>query len=70
MRFLLRVLERVHLTFDTIGSNFDTTLSVYRGTTVSFLGTEATNDDVTGLPNGNSGVQFNSTAGTVYRIAP
>ncbi|HYH85107.1 MAG TPA: NF038122 family metalloprotease, partial [Pyrinomonadaceae bacterium] len=30
-------------TFDTVGSNFDTTLSVYRGTTVSFLATDATN---------------------------
>ena len=55
-------------TFDTIGSNFDTTLSVYTGSTVSFLGTVASNDDIVSGVERVSRVQFNTVAGQTYRI--
>ncbi|BAZ13172.1 hypothetical protein NIES4071_50110 [Calothrix sp. NIES-4071] len=55
------------VTFDTIGSNFDTYLSVYTGTSVSSLALVVANDDSGGA--NTSRVSFNVTAGTVYRIA-
>lgn len=54
------------LTIDTIGSNFDTLLGVYTGTSVSALSLVASNDDFSGL---QSRVRFNATAGTRYQIA-
>lgn len=53
-------------TIDTIGSDFDTLLGVYTGNAVNQLTIIAQNDDSSGL---QSRVQFNATAGTLYRIA-
>jgi hypothetical protein len=53
-------------TIDTFGSDFDTLLGVYTGNVISQLTVIAQNDDSSGL---QSRVQFNATAGTVYRIA-
>lgn len=54
-------------TIDTFGSDFDTVLAVYTGTTVSRLTEIASNDDAgTGV---QSQVRFNAVAGTTYRIA-
>jgi hypothetical protein len=55
-------------TFDTIGSNFDTTLSVYLGTSVNQLNQVAANDDILTGSNKQSRVQFNIIAGQTYRI--
>jgi pimeloyl-ACP methyl ester carboxylesterase len=52
---------------DTIGSNFDTLLGVYTGSSVSSL-THITSDDQSGGSN-TSKVTFNAVAGTVYQIA-
>ncbi len=54
----------------TAGSNFDTLLGVYTGSSVGALATIASNDDED-LANGinTSRVTFNATAGTNYRIA-
>jgi uncharacterized repeat protein (TIGR01451 family) len=54
-------------TFDTAGSNFDTTLAVYTGPSVNQLGNLAQSDDVSNSDK-TSRVQFNVTAGTTYRI--
>jgi len=51
---------------DTIGSNFDTTLGVYTGSSVNSLTTLASNDDSIDLI---SQVTFTATAGTTYQIA-
>jgi hypothetical protein len=56
------------VTIDTLGSNFDTVLAVYTGTTVSGLTLVASNDDI-GSGNTASRVTFAATQGTVYRIA-
>jgi len=56
-------------TFDTIGSNFDTTLAVYTGSAVNQLLNVAQNDDIANGGNRVSRVQFNIAAGTTYRIA-
>ena len=55
-------------TITTSGSNFDTLLAVYTGTSVGALTLIASNDDD---PNGglSSRVSFNATSGTIYRIA-
>jgi uncharacterized repeat protein (TIGR01451 family) len=55
-------------TFDTIGSNFDTTLSVYLGPSITLLGTIAVNDDIVVAVDKVSRVQFNVVAGETYRI--
>jgi hypothetical protein len=56
-------------TFDTVGSEFDTTLSVFNGGAVSALSRVTDNDDInTQGGNTASRVQFPVTAGTVYRI--
>jgi hypothetical protein len=52
---------------DTVGSNFDTTLGVYTGNSVSTLTLIAGNDDNSG--NFTSKVTFNAVGGTTYRIA-
>ncbi|MHC5540843.1 hypothetical protein ACYOEI_21690, partial [Singulisphaera rosea] len=55
------------VTISTAGSNFDTTLGVYTGNTVSALTLIAANDDATGVH--TSSVTFNAVSGTVYQIA-
>ena len=54
--------------FNTSGSGFDTVLGVYTGSAVNSLSLIQDNDDVTS-GNTSSRVQFNATAGVVYRIA-
>jgi hypothetical protein len=54
------------VTFSTSGSSFDTTLGVYRGSSVSALSRVASNDDWNGL---TSRVSFSATAGVTYWIA-
>ena len=51
----------------TVGSSFDTLLSVYTGNTVSALSLVGDNDDSGG--DGASWLQFSAVAGTTYRIA-
>src|SRR6185436_2357673 len=60
--------ENGQVTITTAGSNFDTLLAAYTNSSLSNLTPIASNDDV------NSGdltstVTFNTTGGTVYRIA-
>jgi hypothetical protein len=55
-------------TITTAESNFNTALSVYTGGSVGGLNVVAFNDDVTPLVVATSGVTFNATAGTNYRI--
>ncbi|ESA35241.1 peptidase s8 and s53 subtilisin kexin sedolisin [Leptolyngbya sp. Heron Island J] len=52
--------------WDTFGSDFDTTLAVYTGSTLSSLTEVASNDDFGAL---QSAVRFNVVAGTTYQIA-
>ena len=53
--------------FDTFGSEFATTLAVYRGTSVSALTPVAANDDAAGT--NWSQLAFDTVAGTSYAIA-
>jgi len=53
--------------FGTYGSDFDTLLAVYTGTSVDTLTEVASNDDSGGTL--QSRVEFTTTAGTVYHIA-
>lgn len=53
--------------FNTLGSNFDTSLAVYTGTSVSGLTQIAANDDSGGFL--QSSVTFTAEAGVVYQIA-
>jgi hypothetical protein len=55
-------------TVTTAGSDFDTLLGVYTGSSVGSLTLVASNDDVSGS-NQTSSVTFNAVAGTTYRIA-
>jgi len=55
------------VTIDTFGSNFDTTLGVYTGSSVSSLTLVAQNDDAGGGL--QSQVTLNAQAGVTYRIA-
>lgn len=57
------------VTIDTAGSNFDTLLSVYTGSSVSTLTSVASNDDDWAGGLTTSKVAFAVTAGTVYQIA-
>ncbi len=57
------------VTIDTAGSNFDTLLSVYTGTSVSALTSVASNDDDWAAGLTTSKATFTVTAGTVYQIA-
>ncbi|WP_235355233.1 FG-GAP-like repeat-containing protein [Aliterella atlantica] len=54
------------VTITTAGSNFDTLLGVYTGSSVGGLTQIAANDDTIGL---TSAVTFNAVVGTTYRIA-
>ena len=56
------------VSIDTHGSSFDTLLAVYTGTSIAAL-TEVLSNDNDGSANGNSGLSFVASAGTVYRIA-
>jgi hypothetical protein len=55
------------MTFTTAGSNFDTTLSIYSGSSVSTLVLIADDDD--SGPGNTSRVTFTATNGATYRIA-
>jgi hypothetical protein len=57
------------VTFDTLGSTFDTVLAVYTGDNLSNLVLVVCNDDIAGATNRASKVAFNATAGTTYHIA-
>ena len=54
-------------TFDTIGSSFDTVLTIYTGTAVSALTHVASDDDSGGY--GASRVTIPASVGTIYHIA-
>jgi len=54
---------------DTTGSNFDTLLAVYTGSSVSSLTVVTNNDDIAGATNRFSRVTFTPVAGTTYHIA-
>jgi hypothetical protein len=54
------------VSFDTIGSRFDTLLAVYTGNSVSSLAPVASDND--SGPNRSSRVVFNAVAGTSYRL--
>ncbi len=56
------------VTIDTHGSNFNTLLAVYTGTSVSALKTVASDDD-TSYYDLTSQVSFNAVAGTTYHVA-
>jgi hypothetical protein len=53
----------------TIGSDFDTLLAVYTGSSLSSLTLIAQNDDIVPFTNRQSRVTFNAVLGTTYRIA-
>lgn len=53
---------------DTVGSNFDTALSIYTGSAVNALTPIASNDQIA-RGRENSWVSFNGTAGVQYQIA-
>ncbi len=56
------------VTFNTLGSTFDTLLAVYTGSSLGSLSVVATNDDIS-LNYLQSQVTFSALAGTTYRIA-
>ena len=56
-------------TITTAGSNFDTVLAVYTGSSVNALTPVVKNDDVDPGIDISSSVQFSATAGTTYMIA-
>jgi phospholipase/lecithinase/hemolysin len=56
------------VTVDTMGSNFDTLLGVYTGSSVSGLTTVASNDDAGGGTTASK-LSFAATAGKQYQIA-
>lgn len=55
-------------TFDTFGSNYDTTLSVYSGSALTSLNAVTANDDADDAT-GSSRVAFTATRGKTYQIA-
>lgn len=57
------------VTFDTIGSTFDTLLAVYIGDSVNGLTAVASNDDIDYPGNLQSRVTFNAVATTQYHVA-
>lgn len=54
-------------TFETVGSNYDTVLAVYTGSTLTGLTNRGCNDDIA-AGNLQSRVSFSVTSGTTYRI--
>jgi hypothetical protein len=63
-----RAPTRAFVTFSTAGSDFDTLLAVYEGSTVSALSAVASNDDATSGSR-TSSVRFRTRAGVTYSIA-
>lgn len=57
------------VTFDTVGSTFDTLLAVYAGNDLGSLVVVETNDDIAGATNRFSRVTFTPVTGQSYRIA-
>ncbi len=57
------------VTIDTLGSNFDTLMGVYTGSSVSALTVKASNDDSAAGGTTTSKVTLAVTAGTAYQIA-
>ena len=57
------------VTFDTLGSGFDTLLAVYTGDVVSNLSLVVSNDDIAGSTNRQSRVTFTPTPGETYHVA-
>ena len=57
------------VTFDTVGSSFDTLLAVYTGSSVATLSVVASNDDIVSGQILQSSVTFTPVAGTTYHIA-
>ncbi len=57
------------ISLDTAGSNFDTLLAVYSGSTLGALTAVASNDDVPGGHGVTSALTFAAVAGTTYAIA-
>ncbi|MFL6283039.1 MAG: NF038122 family metalloprotease, partial [Pyrinomonadaceae bacterium] len=58
-----------NVTFDTVGSNYDTTLAAYTGSAVNALTKLAENDDIVLAQNIQSRISFNAAGGVTYRIA-
>lgn len=63
--FRFKALETKVITLDTFGSNFDTVLSVYKGSALNSLTPIAVNDD---SGNAQSLVKFQMTAGSTYYV--
>ena len=57
------------VTFDTIGSNYDTALAIYTGSPVNNLVNIGRNDDIEPIVIQTSRLSFNASAGTLYKIA-
>lgn len=57
------------VSLNTLGSNFDTMLGVYKGTSVSKLTLVASNDDAPSGYTYTSALTFNAVAGTTYYFA-
>ncbi len=57
------------VTFDTVGSTFDTLLAVYTGGVISNLTLVAGQDDIAGATDRWSRVTFTPTTGTTYHLA-
>jgi hypothetical protein len=57
------------VTFDTLGSTFDTVLAVYTGNVISNLTPVVSNDDIAGWTNRQSRVTFTPVSGETYHIA-
>jgi hypothetical protein len=57
------------ITFDTVGSSFDTLLAVYVGDNVTNLSLIASNDDIVAGINIQSSLSFAPVSGTTYHIA-
>ncbi|HKX82763.1 MAG TPA: VCBS repeat-containing protein [Pyrinomonadaceae bacterium] len=57
------------ITVSTVGSNFDTVLAVYTGTSVGALTEVVSNDDFGPSGTRSSRVTFMASAGVVYRVA-
>ena len=61
--------SNIAVTVTTIGSDFDTLLAVYTGTSVSSLNLIASNDDIVLYEFKQSRLTFNAISGVTYRIA-
>ena len=57
------------VTFDTVGSTFNTLLAAYTGSSVNSLTPVASNDDITPGSNLQSKITFNAVGLTMYHIA-